>query len=319
MPALLPPLFPDREVLKRKFDRSVSLLAWAYNEEENVEDFVRRAIALLEANVEEFELVIVDDGSRDQTPVILARLCKEFPSLRVVTNEVNRQVNYSWRRAIQSAQKDYLFWQTLDWSYDISRLREFLELLRTYTVVAGVRRAPVAQATYFSRWLESIFQLFNHKHLTKRSDTVSKALISVCNYCLIRCLFGVPISDYMNVMFIPTKLIQELKIESRGSFPEGLIKLYWLGHTFVEAPISFLPRRLGEAKGTRFLALYKAITDVITLWFKWVVLNQFSQKKPAPVRRFDPSDWDVTFPETTAPKQLPHVGGLFPPASGGKI
>lgn len=305
MSASLPPLFPDRKVLLRKFDRSVSLLSWAYNEEENVEDFVRRAIALLEASVEEFELVIVDDGSRDQTPAILARLIKEFPQLRVVTNEVNRQVNYSWRRAIQSARKEYLFWQTLDWSYDISRLREFLELLKTYTVVAGVRRAPVAQATRFSRWLESVLQLFHHKHLTKRSDTVSKALVSVCNYCLIRCLFGVPISDYMNVMFIPTKLIQELKFESRGSFPEPLIKLYWLGHTFIEAPISFLPRQLGEAKGTRFLALYKATHDVITLWFKWVVLNRFSPKQPAPVRRFDPQEWEVAMPDEKAmPEQL---------------
>src|SRR5262245_9711234 len=91
-----------------KFHRSVSLLAWGYNEEALVERFLDRAIDLLDRTVEDWEVVFVDDGSTDRTSVIIDDYANREPRLRVVHNECNLNVGRSARRAIAHATKDYM-------------------------------------------------------------------------------------------------------------------------------------------------------------------------------------------------------------------
>ena len=174
-----------------KFDRSVSWLCWAYNEEALIEGYLRRANDLLQRTVEDYEIVLVDDCSTDHTHDIAKKLMVEIPRIRLIRNEINMNVGLSSRKAIMSASKEYLFWQTIDWSYDISYLRVFLEFLKSYEVVAGVRRAPVKATGRVVKPLAGLLKLLGVKHLTRRSDTIKKAIISVINYSLIRCLFHV--------------------------------------------------------------------------------------------------------------------------------
>jgi glycosyltransferase involved in cell wall biosynthesis len=109
-------------ILAEKFNRSVSLVTWAYNEELLVEGFLKRAFKLLEEIVEDFEVVFVNDGSTDRTGDILDRFSQHEPRLKVIHNEKNLNVGLSSRTAFQLASKEYLFWQTVDWSYDIKNL-----------------------------------------------------------------------------------------------------------------------------------------------------------------------------------------------------
>jgi hypothetical protein len=138
-----------------------------------------------------------------------------------------------------------------------------------------------------------ILKLFGIKHITRRSDSIFKAIISVINYSLIRCLFNVPLSDYQNVVIYPTKLIQSIAFESSSSFtnPEGLFKAYWQGASFIEVPISFLPRRAGTSKGTRLRAIRSSLRDILGLWFKWVVLGRREGSGKGSVRRLRPEEW----------------------------
>ncbi|KAF0235145.1 MAG: hypothetical protein FD177_304 [Desulfovibrionaceae bacterium] len=278
-----------------KFDRSVSLVSWAYNEEEIIENFVRRADALLASCVDDYEIVIVDDGSNDRTPLILSRLMTEIQHLRVLTNEVNRNVGFSSRRAVAAASKDYIFWQTVDWSYDIGLLRIFLEMLKTHDVVAGVRRAPVKIQMRLIKPLVLFFKIFGLKHLTQRSDTVLKALVSVINYSLIRLLFGLQLSDYQNVVFYPAQIIQPLitTAEADSSFanPELLFKAIMKGASIAEAPINFIPRSAGQAKGTRFKAIKASILDIFKFWWKWRVLARIDKAPGGRVARLNPAQW----------------------------
>lgn len=278
-----------------KFDRTVSLLGWAYNEEELIEDYLLRARELLQRTVEDYEIIIVDDCSTDGTEEIIRSLMNDIPQIRLIRNPVNMNVGYSSVRAIKCATKEYLFWQTVDWSYDISNLRIFLELLKDYDVVAGVRREPVKEADKAVKPILGLLKLFGIKHITKRSDTIRKAIISVFNYILIRCLFNVPLSDYQNVVFYPTELIQAIDFESNSSFgnPEGLIKSYWNGASIVEVPISFLPRRVGTSKGTRLRAIRSSMRDILGLWFKWVVLGRREVSRKGFVRRLRPEEWQL--------------------------
>ncbi len=259
-----------------KFDRSVSLVCWAYNEEDSIEQYLRRATLLMEENVEDYEIVLIDDGSTDRTYEIASAFQKKNPRLKIFQNECNLNVGISSRRAIQQASKEFLFWQTIDWSYDISSLRQFLEYLKTSDIVQGVRRKPVNVRLKLMKPIAVILKLFDMKHLTRRSDTVPKAIVSVINYILIRLLFRVPLSDFQNVTFYPTKWIQSIKIEAKSSFanPEGLIKSYWRGMSIREVPINFIPRATGVAKGTRHRALFSSVADIMKLWFRWMILGK---------------------------------------------
>jgi glycosyltransferase involved in cell wall biosynthesis len=258
-----------------KFDRGVSLLCWAYNEEDSIQEFLERASHLMGAAVEDYEIVLIDDGSTDRTYEIAKKFQEKEPRLRIYQNERNLNVGISSRRAIQRASKEFLFWQTVDWCYDISNLRDFLEHLKEYDIVQGVRLEPVEVRNKFIEPFMGIFRLFGMRHLTRRSDTVPKAIVSLINYLVIRTLFRIPLSDFQNVTFYPTKWIQSVKYEGQSSFanPEGLIKSYWNGMSIKEVPIRFILRAKGEAKGTRFKAIFNSIKDILRLWLKWVVLG----------------------------------------------
>ncbi len=279
-----------------RFDRTVSWLCWAYNEEELIEDYLLRTDAMLRQTVRDYEIVVVDDCSTDRTNQIVSRLQQHIPEIRLIRNEKNLNVGLSSQKAIHSASKEFLFWQTIDWSYDITLLRIFLELLKSYDVVAGVRRAPVIIADNI-RWLKPILavgRLFGLKHITRRSDTVGKAIVSLINYILVRILFRMPLSDYQNVVFFPTRMIQSIQYESKSSFvnPEGLLKAYWRGASIVEVPISFIPRQKGEAKGTKFKAIRASVTDIFRLWWRWIILGQRGRITKGTIRRLQPAEWE---------------------------
>ena len=278
-----------------KFDRGVSLLCWGYNEEDSIQEYLEKATRLMDAVVEDYEIILIDDGSRDGTYEIAAAFQKQNPRLKIFRNDKNMNVCVSFKRAIERSSKEFLFWQTIDWCYDISDLRLFLEYLKTCDVVQGVRRKPVQVKAGFLKPFVAVLKLFGIKHLTRRSDTVPKAIVSVINYALIRLLFGIPLSDFQNVTFYPTKWIKSIRIESNSSFgnPELLIKSYWNGMSIKEVPINFIPRSKGAAKGTRPRSVINSVRDILRLWFKWVVLGKRSFVAKGTVRRLNPSEWQV--------------------------
>jgi glycosyltransferase involved in cell wall biosynthesis len=251
---------------------SLSMLGWALNEEASIEEYVRRAEEFLRALCSDFELVLVDDGSTDRTPAILQKLQQGRPWLKVFRNERNRGSGYNTKRAISLATKKYLFWQMVDWSYDLSYLPEAVPFLNRVDVLQGVRAGRVGRV-----W--------------NRSDTTYKGLISWVNYTLVRRLFAMPVHDFQNVTIYPSRLIQAMTIESESAFtnPECLIKTWWSGASVLEFPVAFLPRTRGLAKGTRIPVVLRSIRDILKWWMKWRVLEGQPRSNPGPVFYWD--DW----------------------------
>ena len=280
--------------LRSKFDRSVSLLCWAYNEEDSIQHYLEKATQLMDSSIKDYEIVLIDDGSTDRTYEIAKAFQEKDPKLKIFRNERNLNVGISSQRAIQKASKEFLFWQTIDWCYDISRLRIFLECLRTYNIVQGVRRNPVEVKIKLLKPFAALLKLFGMKHLTRRSDTFQKAVSSLLNYVLIRVLFRVPLSDFQNVTFYRTSWIQSLKPESSSSFsnPEMLLKSHWNGMSIKEVPISFLVRNKGEAKGTRPAAIISSVKDIFRLWFRWVLLRKRGTIRKGKIERLNPWEWE---------------------------
>lgn len=268
------------EVRFDKFDKSVSLLTWGYNEEELVESFLNRAVALLDANVDDWEIIFVNDGSTDKTGELLDAYAKREPRVRPVHNERNMNVGKSCRRAIQSASKEYLLWQTVDWSYDIRNLRIFLELTKRYDVVQGIRPTPI-------RLLSYIPVIRSFYRVKTRSDNFKKAIVSLSNYYILRILFGIKFQDFQNVSIYPTKLLQSVELTGDSSFlnPECLLRVYEKGATFLEVPIPFVPRTVGVAKGTKLTSILKSMRDIAKAWVTWGYSYQTRVQKDFPPNR----------------------------------
>lgn len=238
---------------------SLSMLGWALNEEDNIAAYIDRAGALLQAITDDYELILIDDGSRDRTAAIIREYQQTRSWLRPYRNERNRGSGYNTKRALSLATKDYVFWQTVDWAYDIRYLVRALNDLSSVDVLQGVRLGT------------SLRDL-----LTARSDSAYKGLVSVVNYHLIRTLFRLPLGDYQNVTVYPRRLIQSMTLETESAFtnPECLLKTWWHGATFREVSVPFIKRQRGLSTGTRPRAVFAAIQDILWWWAQWILLGR---------------------------------------------
>jgi glycosyl transferase family 2 len=243
---------------------SLSMLGWALNEEENIAAYIDRAEAFLSALTDDYELILLDDGSVDRTWSIVTDARRTRPWLKPYQNERNRGSGYDTKRAISLATKDYVFWQTVDWAYDIRGLAAALPQLKEVDVLQGVRVGTATAAG-----------------ITRRSDNAYKGVVSIVNYWLIRLLFGLPFGDFQNVTVYPRALIQSVILETESSFTnaECLLKTWWRGATFREIEVPFLKRARGRGTGTKPRAIINAIRDILTWWVRWVVLGRRVDRK----------------------------------------
>ena len=244
----------------RRVPFSLSMLGWALNEEESIAAYIDRAGAFLAALADDYELILLDDGSGDRTWQVAAEYARSRPWLKPYRNQRNRGSGYNTKRAIALATKDYVFWQTVDWAYDVRYLAQALADLPTVDVLQGVRVDTTS----------------GRGMIRQRSDNPYKGLVSVVNYRLIRTLFRLPLSDYQNVTVYPRRLIQSVRLESESAFtnPECLLKTWWRGATFKEVPVPFIKRKAGRSTGTRPKAIVAAILDILFWWTKWVLLRR---------------------------------------------
>ena len=243
---------------------SVSLVCYGYNEEESIADFFKQAVDLLESVVTDYEIVYIDDCSTDGTWQIAQRFARENSRIRISQNDRNRNIGFSFKRGVSLAQKEYLFWQTIDWSYDLSDVRIFLELLDHFGVVVGVRPVPIRLLAYIPV-VRSIYRV------RTRSDDFIRAMVSLANYYVLRLLFGLNVHDFQNIQFHRTKTLQSFELHGESSFLgiEMMIRARSLGLDLIEVPIKFLPRTKGVSKGIRLQAIWKSCRDIVRNWVAW--------------------------------------------------
>jgi glycosyltransferase involved in cell wall biosynthesis len=249
---------------KPKLAHSVSLVCYGYNEEESIADFFAKAAATLDAVTADYEIVFIDDGSTDRTGEIAHACARENPRIRIYRNDRNRNIGYSFKRGVSLAEKEYLFWQTIDWSYDLTDLRIFLELLEHFGVVLGVRPVPIRLLAYIPV-VRSIYRV------RTRSDDFLRAVVSLGNYYVLRILFGMKVHDFQNIQFHRTKVVQSFELRGESSFlgVEIMIRARSRGLSLIEVPIKFLPRTKGVSKGIRLTAIWRSCRDIARNWLSW--------------------------------------------------
>ena len=262
-----PPASPDPAIgvpAAEKLTHSVSMVCYGFNEEDSIADFFRKAVDLLESVVTDYEIIFVDDCSTDRTFEIAQEFARGNEHIRIVRNDRNRNIGYSFKRGVSLARCEYVFWQTIDWSYDLSDLRIFLELLEHYGVVVGVRPVPVRLLAYIPV-VRSIYRV------RTRSDDFIRAFVSLTNYYVLRLLFGLNVHDFQNIQFHRTKSLQSYELQGESSFLgiEMMIRARSSGLDLIEVPIRFLPRTAGASKGIRPAAIWKSCRDIAKNWLTW--------------------------------------------------
>src|ERR1700757_4328448 len=247
-----------------KLAHSVSLVCYGYNEEESIADFFARAADLLESVATDYEIVYIDDCWTDRTWQIAQRFARENSRIRISCNDRNRNIGYSFKRGVSLAEKEFLFWQTIDWSYDLSDLRIFLELMDHFGLVVGVRPVPIRLLAYIPV-VRSIYRV------RTRSDDFIRAMVSLVNYYVLRILFGLNVHDFQNIQFHRTKTLQSFELKGESSFLgiEMMIRARSIGLDLIEVPIRFLPRTKGVSKGIRPSAIWKSCRDIARNWLGW--------------------------------------------------
>jgi glycosyltransferase involved in cell wall biosynthesis len=230
---------------------SLSLCAWACNEAPIIDEFVRKTDADLRRVSDDYELIVVDDGSSDATLPRLRALQERFPALRVATHGRNLGYGSCFRTTIGMATKQVLLWNTVDMFHDTAELGRLLEHLDHFDLVQGVRSDLEANP-----W--------------------NRKLTTIVNYWLIRILFAIPMSEFQNVKVLKRSLLDEMRLEAESGFvnAEIGIKAYYLGARIKEVEIAFHPRYGGQSKGARPGLLWRTLSDVVRLWFQWVVLRR---------------------------------------------
>lgn len=121
-------------------DVELSIVAPAYNEQENIGVFVEDAAKTIGLLNKACEIVVVDDGSRDRTGEILAGLSRRYSQLKVVTHEKNMGYRASMVDGIQFSRGSLIATLDSDLQYDVSELPRFLEKIACgFDAVVGVR------------------------------------------------------------------------------------------------------------------------------------------------------------------------------------
>jgi glycosyltransferase involved in cell wall biosynthesis len=205
----------------------LSVAAPAYNEAEGIEAVVREWSTTLAAAQHSFEIVICNDGSRDATGAILARLARELPHLRVIGKETNRGYGSALNTAIAECRGEFIATIDADGQFSVSDALEMVAPLL----------ANQCDAVLGYRVLKS------DSWLRRRADRALNRIV--------RILFGLKHRDTNCALkVVRRRVLQALLIESVGfAFPtEVSIKLHERGARVIEHAVRHADRTAGKSK-----------------------------------------------------------------------
>ncbi|MEB3220505.1 MAG: glycosyltransferase family 2 protein [Candidatus Sericytochromatia bacterium] len=220
---------------------SISVVMPAYNEEDIIEKVARDAATYLETVTADYEVVIVNDGSRDRTGEILDALHGENPRI-VPVHQENKGYGGALQAGFRSAKKDYVFFMDSDNQFDIRELDKLLPHLSSVDVVLGYRE--------------------------NRQDHLGRKFNALGWRTLVDMLFGLGVRDIDCAFKIfKREKLQMALPESEGAMvnTEMLVKLKRRKTPWVEVPVSHFARVGGKATGANWRVIVKAFRELLML------------------------------------------------------
>ncbi len=231
---------------------SLSVFFPAYNDAPSLPKLIRTTFAVLEQHVADYEVIVVNDGSRDKTAEVLAQLAIEHaPFLRVVTHAQNRGYGGALRSGFAAARKEFVFYTDGDGQYDVTELPLLLEKVGPKTgLVNGYKMA--------------------------RNDPQHRIWIgNVYNFCA-RLLFRIRIRDIdCDYRLIRRDLVEKIHLTSTsGTICVELVrKLELSGCDVAEVCVHHYAREHGTSQFFRVRSLAITFYQLLRLWIRTVILR----------------------------------------------
>ena len=119
--------------------RRLSLVIPAYNEEAGIRQAVAEADAALARVASAYEILVVDDGSSDNTAAIVSEEARQRPALRLLRHAANRGYGAALRSGFEAAQFERIAFTDADCQFHLDDLSSLLSLTETYDVAVGYR------------------------------------------------------------------------------------------------------------------------------------------------------------------------------------
>ncbi|MFN0112599.1 MAG: glycosyltransferase family 2 protein [Blastocatellia bacterium] len=236
---------------------SISVFFPAYNDEGSIGTMVNKALAILPQFTDDYEVIVVNDGSSDGTATLLDELARQHSAVRVIHHPRNRGYGGALRTGFLSATKDLVFYTDGDGQYDVDELVKLIPLMPNLDVEVDVVNG----------------------YKIKRSDAKRRVVLGAMYKMLARLFFRLPIRDVdCDFRLMRREAIQSIDLVSTSGVvcTEMIYKLHRNGCRFVETPVHHYSRMHGQSQFFTLRRVSKTAFDFFALWVRMVLLSKFS-------------------------------------------
>ena len=223
----------------------ISVVYAAYNEEENLRETIRRSMEALRPRFQRFEIVLVDDCSKDTTPAIADELAGQYPELVVLHNPENLGFTGSLLKAFQHVRYAWVVYNAVDYPFDLCDLDKMIPLLAEADIVVAARTGRPGYTPY-------------------------RLILSHANIFLLHLFFNLRLHDYNFIQIFPASFLRRAQVMSRSAGfvpPELMIRAHDMGMRIAEVPITYHPRLKGKATAGNPRIVVRSLTELLRFWW----------------------------------------------------
>lgn len=232
--------------------KSISAFFPAYNDAGTIPSMVISAVMVLRELTDDYEVIVVNDGSVDYTPEILDELARRYDRVRIIHHPQNRGYGGALRTGFASATREWIFYTDGDAQYDPREMKNLVAALRPgVDVVNGYKIA--------------------------RNDPLHRIIIGRLYHHVVRLAFGFKLRDVdCDFRLIRRSVFDKVQLESNSGTIclEMVKKLQDAGFVFAEVPVHHFHRAYGKSQFFNWRRLLRTARDLIKLWFKLVVRRE---------------------------------------------
>lgn len=230
----------------------------AYNDGGTIASLVIRTVQVASRLTDDFEVIVVNDGSGDDTAAILDELARTYPRLRVVHHSANRGYGAALRTGFAAATKDLIGYTDGDAQYDPAELE-----------VLWRRLTPDADLV--------------NGYKISRADPLHRVVIGRIYHHLVKFLFRLEVRDVdCDFRLMRREIFDRIRLERDTGVIclEMMRKIQDAGFRVIEVPVHHYHRTHGRSQFFNFRRVFWTGIDVLKLWLQLVVLGRGRQSSP---------------------------------------
>lgn len=235
--------------------RSVTVVIPAYNEEGNIQAAIDSVVSAVASIVQDYEIIVVDDGSRDATQELALQKAKSNSKVKVISNDKNSGFGYSYSRGVKLAQMEYVTVFPGDNDMAGDSLAKLIKEIGTTDLVIS----------YMAK--------NNKRSLFRR--IVSRTFVAIMNF-----LFVLDLEYYNGAFICRSSVLKSIPIKSVGlaALAECLVRMIKAGYSYKAIYFEHIGRKNQNSKAFHLKSIW-AVLKTIGILFKDMYFTPAQSKK----------------------------------------